>query len=138
MVWTIAIAIFLGTVLAVPLIFFISSQIRQALRERRIERRTSAKVSVALYGPDEPLPLEMALTENVSPHGARVVTKKRWRPNDRVFVRFPREDERSRAQIAYCDALPGEVFAVGLQISPTFANRRLPRSINHPSNPFRK
>jgi hypothetical protein len=138
MTWTLAIAIFLGTLLAVPLIFFISSQIRQALREQRIERRTSAKVGVALYSPDEPLPLEMALTENVSPHGARVVTKKRWRPNDCVLVRLPWGDEPARAQIAYCDALPGEVFAIGLQFSSTAGDWRMSRSINHRSNPFRK
>ena len=120
MIWAITITVFLGTVVAVLLMFFIFSrraQIREALREQRIERRTSAEVGVELHGLDEPLTHEMALTENVSRHGARVVTKKHWRPNDRVLVRLPRGDERSRAQIAYCNALPGNVFAIGLQFS---------------------
>ena len=77
----------------------------------------SAAVGVELDGLDEPLTHEMALTENVSDHGARVVTKKGWRPKDRVLVRLTQGVERSRAKIAYCDALPGDVFAIGLRFS---------------------
>jgi hypothetical protein len=145
MIWMITIATFLGTGVAVLLMFFIFSrreQIREALREQRIERRTSAKVGVELYGLDEPHTHEMALSENISRHGARIVTKNRWRPNDRVFVRLPRGDERSRAQIAYCNALPGDVFAIGLQFSSAVDNWLISRSgmSNYqPSvHPFRK
>jgi PilZ domain len=145
MIWTITIATFLGTVVAVLLMFFILSrreQIREAVGEQRIERRTSAKIGVELYGLDEPHTHEIALSENVSRHGARIVTKKRWRPNDRVLVRLPRGDERSRAQIAYCNALPGDVFAIGLQFSSAVDNRLISGSglSNYQTSvdPFRK
>jgi len=80
MIWLITIAAFLGTLVASVSIFFIISrreQIRKALRDRRRERRTPAKVGLELSSLDEPLTHEMALTENASRQGARVVTKKR-------------------------------------------------------------
>ncbi len=120
MIWVITIAAFLGTLAASVSMFFIISQrkqIREALRERRRERRTPAKVGLELSSLDESLTHEMALTENVSRQGARVVTKKRWRTSHPVLVRSLRGDEHSRARIAYCEALPGDAFAIGLQFS---------------------
>jgi hypothetical protein len=118
MVWTITIATFLGTVIALLLMFLLFSrreQIRAALRERRIERRIPVTVGLELSGLDEPLVYELALTENASRHGARVVTKKRCRPHDHVLVRLPAGG--SRARVAYCNALPGDSFAIGLRCS---------------------
>jgi hypothetical protein len=118
MVWTITIATFLGTVIALMLIFLIFSrreQILKALRARRIERRIPAIVGLELSGLDEPLIHEQALTENTSRHGARVVTMKRWGPGNYVLVTLPRGG--SRARVAYCDALPGDSFAIGLRFS---------------------
>ncbi len=82
-----------------------------------MERRTVARVEVELLSTDEPLIHEITLTENVSRSGARVLTKTRWRPNDGVLVRLPGGEKRSRAKIAYCNDLPGDIFAVGLQFS---------------------
>jgi hypothetical protein len=124
-VWAITITAFLSTVAAVLLMFFIFSrraQIREALRERRRERRKPEELVVELYSLDEPVTHELALTANVSRHGARVVTKKRWRPNDRVLVGWPPAAERSGAQITYCQGLPGDRFAVGLRASSAAAN----------------
>jgi hypothetical protein len=116
MVWAITIGIFLGTVVAVLfMFFFFSHRFREALREQRIERRIPAEGGLELSSLDEPLTYEEALTENASRHGARVVAKKPWRPNDHVLVRLPRWERPSRARIAYCKALPGDAFAIGLQ-----------------------
>jgi hypothetical protein len=119
-VWVITIATFLGTVVAVLLMFFIFSrreQVRKARKERRGELRRPEQITVELDGLDVPVTREMALTENVSRHGARVVTKKRWQPNDRVLVGLPPSTQRSGAQIAYCQGSSGDAFAIGLQIS---------------------
>jgi PilZ domain len=118
MVWTITIATFLGTVIALLFIFLIFArreQIRKALRERRRESRTPAAVGLELSSVDEPLIYEHALTENASRHGARVVTKKRWRRGESVLFRLP--PGGARARIAYCVALPGDSFAIGLRCS---------------------
>ena len=123
MIWLMTIVTFLGAVVAAMLVFlffFQREQIRAALRkpeQQRIEARIPTRVGLELSGPDEPLNYETSFTENVSRHGARVVTKRRWRPNDSVLVKLPQECLPSRARITYCQPLKGGEFAMGLQFS---------------------
>ena len=123
MIWLMTIVAFLGAVVAAMLVFlflFQREQIRVALRkpeQQRMEARIPKRVGLELSGPDEPLIYETTFTENVSRHGARVVTKKRWRPNDSVLVKLPQECLPSRARITYCQPLKEDEFAMGLQFS---------------------
>jgi hypothetical protein len=122
MIWLITIVIFLGAVVAAMFVFWFFSQREQilaALRkpEQRMEARIPTKVGLELSGPVEPLIYEISFTENVSCHGARVVTKRRWSPNDSVLVRLPQEPLPFRAQITYCQPLKGDKFAMGLKFS---------------------
>ena len=123
MIWLMTIVAFLGAVVAAMLVFlflFQREQIRVALRkpeQQRMEARIPKRVGLELSGPDEPLIYETTFTENVSRHGARVVTKKRWRPNDSVLVKLPQECLPSRARITYCQPVKGDEFAMGLQFS---------------------
>ena len=122
MIWLITIVTFLGAVIAAMLVFlfFFREQILAALRkleQRRMEARIPTRVGLELSGPDETLTHEMTFTENVSRHGARVVTKRRWSPNDSVLVKLPQECLPSRARITYCQPLEGDEFAMGLQFS---------------------
>lgn len=123
MIWFITIVIFLGTTVAVMLAFWFFLQrdrILAALRwpeEHRLETRIQARVGLELSGPNEPLTYEMTFTENVSPHGARVLSKRHWRANDSVLVKLPQEGGPSRARITYCQPLRGDEFATGLQFS---------------------
>ena len=123
MIWLITIAIFVGAVVAVMFVlwfFFQREQILAALRkpeEQRMEARSPTKVGLEFFGPDEPLVSEIIFTENVSRHGARVVSKRRWSPNDSVLVKLPQESLPSRARITYCQPLKGDEFAMGLQFS---------------------
>ena len=122
MIWLITIVTFLGAVVAAMLVFLFvfREQILAALRkleQRRMEARIPTRVGLELSGPDEPLIYEINFTENVSRHGARVVTKRRWSPNDSVLVKLPQECLPSRARITYCEPLQGDEFAMGLQFS---------------------
>ncbi len=122
MIWLVIIVIFLGTVVAVMFVFLFLSErerILAALRkpEERTEARIPTRVGLELSGPDKPLIYETTFTENVSRHGARVVTKRRWSPNDSVLVKLPQESLPSRARITYCQPLKGDEFAMGLQFS---------------------
>jgi hypothetical protein len=123
MIWLITIAIFLGALVAMMLVFWFFSQkgqILAALRkpgQQRMEARIPTRVGLELCGPDETLTHEITFTENVSRHGARVVTKRRWSPNDSVLVKLPKESLPSRARITYCQPLKGDEFATGLQFS---------------------
>jgi len=120
MIWFITIVMFLGVVIAVMLVFcfFERERILAALNrpeEHRLETRIPRIVGLELSGPDELY--EATFTENVSPHGARVVSKRRWRPNDSVLVKLPQEGCPSRARITYCQPLKENEFATGLQFS---------------------
>ena len=122
MIWLVIIVIFLGTVVAVMSVFWFLSereQILAALRkpEERTEARIPTRVGLELSGPVEPLIYETTFTENVSRHGARVVTKRSWSPNDSVLVKLPQECLPSRSRITYCQPLKGDEFAMGLQFS---------------------
>ena len=122
MIWLITIVTFLGAVVAAMLVFlfFFREQILAALRkleQRRMEARIPTRVGLELSGPDEPLIYEITFTENVSRQGARVLTKRRWSPNDSVLVKLPQECLSSRARITYCQPLKGDEFAMGLQFS---------------------
>jgi hypothetical protein len=120
MVWAITIAVFLGIVVIALFIFFIYSQreqIRKALKEKRTEKRIPTELEVELSRPDEPILYEKSFTENASPHGARIVSRKHRQPHDHVLVRLPQKAKPSRARVAYCTALAGDAFAVGLHFS---------------------
>ena len=120
MIWATTLAILLGTLAAVLLTFvflFKREQIREILREQRKERRTPVIVDLEVCSSSE-LPSEIAVTENVSRHGARIVTKNCWRRNDPVLVRLPGAYTLTPAKIAYCNTLPQrDVFATGLRFS---------------------
>jgi len=70
----------------------------------RLQSRIRARVEVELSSPNGPSSNEITLTENVSRHGARVVTKRRWQPSDGVIVKW-RGNRHSLARIAYCKPL---------------------------------
>jgi hypothetical protein len=118
MVWVISVAIFFGTILLVltlALIWSLRADLRAALSERRRESRIAIGIAMELSTADEPFVHETASTHNVSRHGARLLTKTHWRPNDRVLVHLPRALERSPARIAYCATLSEHAFAIGLK-----------------------
>jgi hypothetical protein len=77
-------------------------------------------VAVQLSTVEASPPAEKTFTENVSPHGARVVTKQRWKAEERVLLKSLESDFQSQARVVYCQRLPRNNFAVGLDLlSPT-------------------
>lgn len=83
----------------------------------RLEKRIARAVTVEIRPEDEGISIERTLTENVSPHGARVLMEREWRPGQRVMVMFPNQGVWARGQIVYCELLPESRFAVGLELS---------------------
>ena len=59
--------------------------------------------------------LESTFTENVSARGARVVSVRRWRINDRLTFASCTGEFRSSARVAYCQTLQSEGFAIGVE-----------------------
>lgn len=77
--------------------------------EPRIPMRMFVKLSVR--GSNA---FELSPTINVSCHGARVETKRRWQPGEQLMVRSIRGNLFSSARVAYCYPEVGESYVMGL------------------------
>jgi PilZ domain len=93
---------------------------------KRTEDRTPMKITVDLSSLDVRTPAQEGITENVSPRGARVLTSKPWKPNDRLNVRSLLGNFRSRARVVYCVPVDAGQFAIGLQLFATAGNWKFP------------
>jgi hypothetical protein len=94
--------------------------------EQRMEDRTPMEVLVDLASVDVRVPAQEGITVNVSPRGARVVTTRPWKPNERLNVRSLLGSFRSRARVVYCVPTDNNQFAVGLQFFAAAGQWRLP------------
>lgn len=88
----------------------------------RIEKRVPMAVSVYLISLAEPRAAERVLTENVSAHGARVITKRRWQPGEQQRITPLSGDFHLSAWVVYCQQLPHESFCVGLEFRECSVN----------------
>jgi PilZ domain-containing protein len=84
---------------------------------QRAEDRVHTKVTALLIGRLGKLEVETGLTENVSSHGARVITASEWQRNDTVLVALPGFHFTSAARVAYCDPLGDGWFGTGLEFA---------------------
>jgi hypothetical protein len=85
----------------------------------RTEKRSDWAVPVELSHLDLSFPAETTVAENVSPRGARVVSKQRWKEGDWLLIKALKGDQRWRAQVIYCEILPSSTFAIGLKLLAT-------------------
>jgi hypothetical protein len=94
---------------------------RLKIFDGRVERREPMLVPVYLARLDEPQARERTITEDVSAHGARVVTKRYWQ-RDEVPLLTPLIGEYPKyARVVYCDPQPEGGYCVGIKFSgPSF------------------
>jgi hypothetical protein len=81
----------------------------------RVEKRVPMEVGLRISGHADLPGIETTFTENVSSNGARVVTSRRWRQNDRMTVATLTGSFHSVARVAYCESIPSAGYAVGIQ-----------------------
>jgi hypothetical protein len=81
----------------------------------RLEKRIPMAVAVQISGNERVPGIETTFTENVSARGARVVTTRPWRIEDRVMVASLPGGFRAKARVAYCQRLRDVGFAIGLE-----------------------
>ena len=86
------------------------------LKGKRLEERRYIKVGVDLSSVDVRTPAQSGVTDNVSTHGARVLTSKALRFNERLNVRSMLGNYRSRARVVYCVSASDGMYAIGLQL----------------------
>jgi PilZ domain-containing protein len=65
---------------------------------------------------ESPIAKVEAVTENVSPQGARVITDSICAPGKLVRLDAPAEHLQLPARVVYCQRLEERKFAVGLQL----------------------
>jgi hypothetical protein len=88
--------------------------------EGRIEKRVGMEIPVRLLASERASIVEKVVTVNVSPHGARVITKRRWRTDDHVGIASLAGDLRVQARVVYCHPQGGDNFYVGLEFRRSF------------------
>lgn len=83
---------------------------------RRFEERLPLSVRVDLCSLDVRHPAQEGLTQNVSAHGARILSSNPWRMNERLNLWSLPGDFRARARVVYCQPCDQNSFAIGLQL----------------------
>lgn len=91
------------------------TDLRRVLFDGRIEKRVSMIVPVRLSTTKEPRAAERTLTRNVSPHGARLVTKRLWELGEEPLVTPLTGDFPQPAKVVYCQPRANGGFYLGLQ-----------------------
>jgi hypothetical protein len=69
---------------------------------------------VQLSSLDQPLITEPTSTQNISAHGARVMTQRVWEPGSGLLLKSRRSDFWARARVVYWKSFSGSRFAIGL------------------------
>jgi PilZ domain len=88
---------------------------RRMLFDGRIEKRVPMTVKVYLVRTKEPHTSEKALTENVSPHGARVRTTRIWELGEVLLITPLTSDLPQLARVVYCHPRANDGFCVGVE-----------------------
>jgi hypothetical protein len=73
------------------------------------------EVGVRIAGNNSMPGMETTFTENISARGARVRSIRRWRSGESLWVMSITEGFRSLARVAYCENVPGDGFAIGVE-----------------------
>jgi hypothetical protein len=81
----------------------------------RRETRIPMEVGVHISGHGAQPGTETTFTENVSSRGARVLSTRRWKINDRMEVKTLAGGFQTVARVAYCHTTAHSGFAVGLE-----------------------
>src|SRR5258708_26032761 len=87
----------------------------QRLVDGRIEKRLHNSVPVYLAMPEDPRARERTLTENVSPHGARVISKRFWQPGEEPLITPLTGEFPQVGRVIYCLPKAGDRFCVGVE-----------------------
>jgi PilZ domain-containing protein len=83
----------------------------------RVDRRMATQVAANLETLDEPSIRETVSIEDISAHGARVLTGRRWQPHERVIVSRVFDGFRTMAEVIYCRSVDEKSCVIGLKFS---------------------
>ena len=90
-------------------------QSRIPAQDVRSEQRISANEPVQLSSMHEPSVTESTRTQDISPHGARVITHQIWQPGSSLLISSLRSDFWAEARVVYWRSFASSTFAIGLE-----------------------
>jgi hypothetical protein len=88
---------------------------RHRLFDGRIEKRLSMPVPIYLTAMTESHSHERTTTENVSPHGARAISKRSWRSGEEALVAPLTGEFPQVGRVVYCEARTGGRYCLGVE-----------------------
>ena|SRR5712672_743610 len=83
--------------------------------DARRERRDPLPVQVYLASLEEPRTREQTVTEDVSPHGARVLTRRCWNPGEVPLLTPLIGEYPKHARVVYCIPQPNGGYCLGIE-----------------------
>jgi len=83
----------------------------------RIEKRLPTSVPVYLASLEEPRSRERTLTENVSPHGVRVISQRLWQSGEESLITPLTGEFPQVGRVIYCLPKARDRFCVGVEFS---------------------
>jgi len=81
----------------------------------RMEKRFPTLVPVYFASLEEPLARERTLTENVSSHGARVISQRSWRSGEGSLISPLTGEFPQVGRVIYCTPKAEDRFCVGVE-----------------------
>ncbi|MGH9700935.1 MAG: hypothetical protein ACRD5R_05380, partial [Candidatus Acidiferrales bacterium] len=87
----------------------------------RIEARVGLTIPIYLASTKGPDAAELVVTENVSTHGVRATSKRRWQPGEQHRVTPLTREFDLQARVIYCQPLPNNAFSIGLKFQYSFS-----------------
>ena len=90
----------------------------------RADKRVTIAISVYLADSNDPSTFERAVTVNLSSHGARVLTRRRWSPGAMARLLSCLGDRVFQTRVVYCQPLDVNLFSVGLEFQAAVSNWR--------------
>jgi len=97
-------------------------RLNQRLFDGRIEKRLPTSVPIYLAALEGPHARERTLTENVSPHGARVISKRSWRTGEELLVTPLTGEFPQAGRVIHCLPRAGDCFSVGVEFPDRMVN----------------
>jgi len=81
----------------------------------RNERRLPTLIPVYLASLHDPRNREQTTTENISPHGARVISNRSWRPGEGSIITQTVGGFAQAGRVIYCVPTDGYRFCLGIE-----------------------
>ena len=91
------------------------------MQSGRVEHRMAVNLAGLLEKSSVPVFSEVVSIENISGHGARVITHRSWQLHDHVVFSALTADFHTDAEVVYCQRLRDSTYVVGLRFGHSIA-----------------